>query len=114
MENEKSASTDALTVDVLTIEDPAAAAALTNPRTLRQLEPFLNRERTVLEAARESGVKPNTILSRVKRFVNLGLLVVVREEARAGRAVKVWGRISCHDGRRLLYNPRYELMPSAT
>ena len=25
-----------------------------------------------------------------------------------------WGRISCHDGRRLLYNPRYELMPSAS
>jgi RecG-like helicase len=31
-----------------------------------------------------------------------------------GRTVKVWGRISCHDGRRLLYNPRYELMPSAS
>ena len=27
-----------------------------------------------------------------------------------GRTIKVWGRISCHDGRRLLYNPRYELM----
>ena len=27
-----------------------------------------------------------------------------------GRALKVWGRISCHDGRRLVYNPRYELM----
>ena len=22
---------------------------------------------------------------------------------------KVWGRISCHEGRRLVYNPRYEL-----
>jgi hypothetical protein len=31
----------------------------------------------------------------------------------AGRSLKVWGRISCHDGRRLLYNPRYELLPSA-
>ena len=30
-----------------------------------------------------------------------------------GRAIKVSGRISCHKGRRLLYNPRYELM-SAT
>lgn len=27
-----------------------------------------------------------------------------------GRTLKVWGRISCHDGRRLIYNPRYELM----
>jgi hypothetical protein len=31
-----------------------------------------------------------------------------------GRTIKVWGRISCRDGRRLLYNPRYELMPSAS
>ena len=27
-----------------------------------------------------------------------------------GRTLKVWGRISCHDGKRLIYNPRYELM----
>jgi RecG-like helicase len=32
----------------------------------------------------------------------------------AGRSLKVSGRISCHDGRRLLYNPRYELLPSAS
>ena len=29
-----------------------------------------------------------------------------------GRTLKVWGRISCHEGKRLLYNPRYELMPT--
>jgi hypothetical protein len=27
-----------------------------------------------------------------------------------GRTLKVWGRISCHEGNRLIYNPRYELM----
>jgi hypothetical protein len=27
-----------------------------------------------------------------------------------GRSLKVAGRISCHDGRRLIYNPRYELL----
>lgn len=74
----------------MTVSDPAAAAALTKPRTLRQLEPFLNRERTVLEAARETGVSPNTMLSRVRRFLALGLLRVVRVVPRAGRAVKVY------------------------
>ncbi len=29
-----------------------------------------------------------------------------------GRTIKIWGRISCHDGRRLVYNPRYELLPT--
>ncbi|WP_375432840.1 OB-fold nucleic acid binding domain-containing protein [uncultured Friedmanniella sp.] len=27
-----------------------------------------------------------------------------------GRTLKVWGRISCHEGKRLVYNPRYELL----
>lgn len=31
----------------------------------------------------------------------------------AGRTIKVWGRISCHEGRRVLYNPRYELLDTA-
>ncbi|MCW2804899.1 MAG: hypothetical protein QOF52_2298 [Propionibacteriaceae bacterium] len=33
-----------------------------------------------------------------------------------GRAIKIAGRISCHEGRRLIYNPRYELLqaPSAS
>ena len=75
---------------VLTIHNPEAAAILTNPHTLRQLEPFLARETTVKEAAEETGEKPNTVLSRVRRFVKLGLLEVVREEPRQGRALKVY------------------------
>jgi RecJ-like exonuclease len=27
-----------------------------------------------------------------------------------GRSMKVEGRISCHEGRRLIYNPKYELL----
>jgi RecJ-like exonuclease len=27
-----------------------------------------------------------------------------------GRMIKVAGRISCHEGRRLIYNPKYELL----
>lgn len=29
-----------------------------------------------------------------------------------GRAIKIAGRISCHEGRRVIYNPRYELLQS--
>ncbi|MFL6044429.1 MAG: OB-fold nucleic acid binding domain-containing protein [Propionibacteriaceae bacterium] len=31
-----------------------------------------------------------------------------------GRTLKIWGRISCHEGKRLIYNPRYELMQTPT
>ncbi len=75
---------------ILSVDNPEAAAILTNPHTLRQLEPFLAREMTVKEAAQETGEKPNTVLSRVRRFLRAGLLEVVREEPRQGRALKVY------------------------
>jgi RecJ-like exonuclease len=31
-----------------------------------------------------------------------------------GRTIKVCGRISCHDGRRVIYNPKYDLLPAPT
>ncbi|CAN5866203.1 hypothetical protein BH24DEI2_BH24DEI2_26610 [soil metagenome] len=67
-----------------------SADLLVNLYTLRQLAPFLGRDCTVTRAAQETGTKPNTVLSRVRRFVKLGLLQVVREEQRKGRAVKVY------------------------
>lgn len=79
---------------VLTVRDPQAAAALTDPRTLRQLEPFLARAATVSEAARETGTKPNTMLSRVRRFLKLGLLAVAAERPRAGRRVKLYRSVA--------------------
>lgn len=31
-----------------------------------------------------------------------------------GRTIKISGRISCHEGRRVIYNPRYELLQAPT
>jgi hypothetical protein len=78
------------TPNFLTVTHPEAADLLINPHTLRQLEPFLGRDCTVGQAARETGAKPNTVLSRVRRLLSLGLLRIVREEPRGGRAVKVY------------------------
>lgn len=74
--------------------EQGAAAALTDPRTLRQLEPFLARECSVLQAAKETGTKPNTMLARVRRFVALGLLEVAREVPRKGRPVKLYRTVA--------------------
>ncbi len=59
-----------------------------NPTTLRQLAPFLGRERTIGEAALDGGERPNTVLKRVQRFLAAGLLEVVGETPRRGRAIK--------------------------
>jgi len=76
------------------ISDPDAASVLTNPHTLRQLETFLARALSVSEAARETGEKPNTVLSRVRRFLKLGLLEVAEELPRKGRAVKLYRTVA--------------------
>jgi len=31
-----------------------------------------------------------------------------------GRTIKISGRISCHEGKRVMYNPRYELLHTPT
>ncbi len=71
-----------------------AAALLMNPTTLRQLAPFLGRERTVTQAAEELGELPNTVLKRLPRFGRAGLLEVARELPRRGRAVKLYRTVA--------------------
>jgi hypothetical protein len=70
------------------IHDARAADTLVNPMTLRQLAPFLAQTRTVSDVALETGEKANTVLSRVRRFVALGLLEVASLEQRPGRPIK--------------------------
>ena len=62
------------------ITESEAADILINPKTLRQLEPFLGKACTVSQAAQATGDKANTILARVKRFLKLGLIEIVKEE----------------------------------
>ncbi len=78
----------------MVITDPTAARALLDPSTVRHLAPFLGSELSVSEAAAISGEKPNTVLSRVRRFVTLGLLEVSREVPRAGRPIKLYTAVA--------------------
>lgn len=71
-----------------TVTDAGAAETITDPRRLRFLAPFVGRERTVAAVARELAVSPHRMLYQVRRLLRLGLIEVVREEARAGRAVR--------------------------
>ena len=77
-------------LSILVVSDEAAADLVTDPRTLHPFAPFLGRERTVSQAAEEAGENANTTLKRVQRYLELGLLELVRELPRAGRAVKLY------------------------
>lgn len=78
----------------LTVTTAAAAVALADPALQRYLEPFIARDGTVAQAARELGVTTNSLLYRVRRLEAAGLLRVVRLTPRAGRPVKVYRSVA--------------------
>lgn len=78
------------------VTDEEQAAIIADPVRAQFLRPFLGQECTVTSAAAQVSVSPNALLYRVGRMLDVGLLRVVREEPRAGRAVKVYR--SVHDG----------------
>ena len=81
--------------ETVVVSDPEAARVLTDLTELRFLIPFLMKL-TLSEAAQALGLKLNTMHYRVKRLMRLGLLKVVREEPRKGRAVKVYRATSAN------------------
>ena len=66
------------------------AAILSDTAAMRYFEPFLAWESSASAAAAKAGVRLDTLLYRVRRFLAAGLLRVVREERRAGRPIKVY------------------------
>ncbi|CAA9325373.1 MAG: hypothetical protein AVDCRST_MAG61-2566, partial [uncultured Friedmanniella sp.] len=77
------------------VSDQTQARFLTDPAKKTFFVPFLARERRVAEAAAEVGCSINRMLYQVRTLLGSGLLEVVREERRAGRAVRVYR--SVHD-----------------
>lgn len=74
-------------VEVKSVEQ---ARLLSSPESLRFFEPFVARDCTVSQAAKEVKCKVDTMLYRVNLFVKTGLLKVVNQQARRGRSVKVY------------------------
>ena len=67
-----------------TVTDTAQARLLTEPRSRDFFKPFLARERSASQAAEELGCSLNTLLYRIKTFLQADLLHVTRQERRAG------------------------------
>jgi hypothetical protein len=91
-----------------TVTDAEQARLLTAPRSKEFFKPFLARECSVAQAAQALGCDLNTMLYRVKTLLKAGLVEVVREDERKGRAVKVYR--SVHDA----YFIPFALTPYAT
>ena len=77
-------------VQVHVVTDPEAANLLSDPAQLELLEPFFQGEVVLGELAKVLGLKLNTLLYRVNKLIDLGLVEVVREEPRRGKPVKIY------------------------
>ena len=72
------------------VTDPRLAALLTDPLARRYYEPFVARTLSVKAAADEAHCTLDAMLYRVRVFVKAGLLRVVGQQRRKGRAIKLY------------------------
>ncbi|MFC4637916.1 hypothetical protein [Deinococcus hohokamensis] len=76
------------------VEDPAQARLLADPVAMQLFSPFLAREVSASQAAREAKVSVERMLYRVAQFCSHNLLKVVREDHRAGRPVRIYRSVA--------------------
>ncbi|MGL5818694.1 MAG: ArsR/SmtB family transcription factor [Phycicoccus sp.] len=76
------------------VSDPAVAKLLVDVSRARFVGPFLGREATASDAARQLGVTLDQVLARLRLLTRAGLVAVVRTQPRAGRAVKVYRAVA--------------------
>ena len=70
------------------VESVEAARLVTDPASLRFLEPFVGQERSVGEVAFEIGASMSSVLYRVRQFVRLGLVTESALQPRRGRPIR--------------------------
>ncbi|CAN5795837.1 helix-turn-helix domain-containing protein [soil metagenome] len=81
-------------ISTLVVTDLEMANVLTDPEHLRYIAPFLGHERTVSEVTAETKSTLSTTYRRVKRYCELGILAVEREQKRKGKTLKVYRAVA--------------------
>ncbi|MEW1956677.1 hypothetical protein [Kineococcus sp. NPDC059986] len=71
-----------------TVRSEVAARFLSTPGSLRYFAPFLARETTAGQVARDLGVDIGSVTYRIRRMLDLDLLAHTRTTPRAGRPVR--------------------------
>ncbi len=72
------------------IVDPNAIAFLTNPEQQKHLQPFLQADCLIKDAARELKISPNLMYRRVQKLLALGLIYPSRTQTRAGKTLQYY------------------------
>ncbi len=76
--------------ETIYINNPKATKLITNNKLMFYLEPFFLSAQTLTEAANTLDVPLNTYFYWVKRFLEIGLIVISHEEERSGSNIKYY------------------------
>lgn len=76
------------------VSTPEAAQLLARPELARLLKPFMRGPKSVSEVAQAQGLSVESLHYRVQQFLKAGLLKVVEERPRRGRAVKLYQAVA--------------------
>jgi DNA-binding transcriptional ArsR family regulator len=74
----------------LEVKEKERAAVLLEDKTLRFLVPFVGRESSADDAAKQLGVSLTTLVYQLKRLQGFGLLELIREKKRRGSSIKLY------------------------
>jgi DNA-binding transcriptional ArsR family regulator len=85
-----------LNQDVLWVDDPEAAKALTDKRMWTLLSVFINHETSLKVAAGKLKMSLPALSYRVRKLLDLGLLEVSRIEKRKGSPIKYYRTVAEH------------------
>jgi hypothetical protein len=76
------------------LDDAEAATFVTLPTTSRYFLPFLARERSAAQVARELGVDAGSVGYRVRQMIQLNLIHETRSQKRAGRPIRYYRSVA--------------------
>lgn len=72
------------------IDNSDTAEFLLNTESRRLIQPFWGKAKTAAVAAKELGMSTSSLLYQINKLLDLGILKIVAEKKRAGRASKVY------------------------
>ena len=76
--------------DTYLVSNEELSKILIDTQELGVLEPFFKGDVILSEVAEKYDIKLNTLLYKVNKWIDLGLVEVTREETRNGRAIKIY------------------------
>ena len=76
--------------DTCLVSNEELSKILIDTEELSILEPFFKGEVILNEVAEKYSIKLNTLLYKVNKWIELGLIEVIREETRNGSALKIY------------------------